>query len=162
MKIIFCTTLTNLIRYFVSAFKYTISDGNGNTAEATVTVSVVESVGPADSEPTNKPTDEPTVQQTKKPSNRPSVEPSARPTMKSSLRPSMKPSARPTMKPSLQAITCADMCFQPLEPDQCPSCDPSILPSCSDPSLELDALCESDGQCKLAYTSKKSYLFCYD
>ncbi len=117
----------NLIQHPFSprstAFTYTISDGNGGTAEANVIVSVIEQSQPPPD--TNK----------------------------------------PTMRPTLAAvISCSDLCFEPLEPDECPSCDPVILPSCSDPSLELGALCESDGECESEqkrlfscfYTKKRS------
>ena len=60
---------------------------------------------------------------------------------------------KPTFQPThLPAMTCEDMCFEPLDPDQCPSCDPSILPSCSSidsTTLGVGELCESDGECKL-------------
>jgi hypothetical protein len=58
---------------------------------------------------------------------------------------------RPTMKPahSLPAVlSCTDICFEPLDPNQCPSCDPVILPKCSDP-MEVYDLCEADGECGL-------------
>ena len=123
--------------FLFPAFKYTISDGNGGSDEATVVVSVVE---PIQSNPdANQPTARPTNM------------PSTRPTSRVTTRPTMQPSKRPTMKPSIDAIiTCDDLCFESLKPDECPSCDPSILPSCSDSTLEFDALCESDGECELS------------
>lgn len=103
--------LTNYnIPNFFTVFKYTVSDGNGNTAEAAVIVSVVESAQPA--------------------------------------LVSVKPTTKPTYSlPDI--LPCSDMCFKPLNPDECPSCDPVILPSCSNTTLEIGALCESDGECGL-------------
>lgn len=95
------------------AFEYTISDGNGGTAEATVAVSVVELAQPGPN--TSKPTSMPT--------RRPGTDPPV-------------------------VTTCSDMCFEPLDPSECPICDPTILPSCSDTTLEIDALCETDGECE--------------
>ncbi|KAL9187030.1 hypothetical protein ACHAXT_010750 [Thalassiosira profunda] len=76
------------------SFDYTITDGNGGNADATVTVSVVEPTQPLPE-------------------------------------------------------TCDGRCFEPLSPDECPSCDPVELPSCSDATLPIGALCESDGECGL-------------
>ena len=61
-------------------------------------------------------------------------------------------SVKPTMKPTYSLpdiLPCSEMCFKPLNPDECPSCDPVILPSCSNTTLEIGALCESDGECGL-------------
>ena len=125
---------TNLIKHgiphcflLLAAFKYTISDGKGGTDEATVVVSVVEPAQPTPD------TVKPTSQQTNFPTDRPTT----------------RPSAQPTMRPSKQTVTtCDDMCFQPLDPDECPSCDPVILPSCTNRTLEFGAFCESDGECE--------------
>jgi len=129
------------------SFKYTISDGNGGSDEATVIISIimptpvvsVPVVSTLTSSPTNQPSDKPVT-------SSPSKQPSSKPVSES---PTARPTARPTH--SLPAIvpSCLDMCFEPLDPNECPSCDPVILPSCSIITLEIGDLCESDGECGL-------------
>mmetsp|Transcript_4436 Transcript_4436/g.9951 ORF Transcript_4436/g.9951 Transcript_4436/m.9951 type:complete len:98 (-) Transcript_4436:740-1033(-) len=63
--------------------------------------------------------------------------------------PTTRPSALLTMQPSVQSQTsCDGICFEPLDPEECPACDPVVLPSCFNTTLEIGALCESDGECE--------------
>lgn len=128
----------------LSAFTYTISDPAGNAASAIVIVSVVEkaqSIPVVGYQPTSRPTQQPSM--------RPAMPVTLRPTVPLTRRPTVRPSKRPSPDDVATPGLCAELCFDPVEPDRCPLCDPLTLPSCSDPSLQLGDVCESDGDCGL-------------
>lgn len=104
------------------SFDYIITDGNGGTDTATVVVDVTKPI-------TNSPSRQPST-------NSPSRQPITR----------QPTTPRPIVLPPPK---CEELCFEPLASDECPSCHPSILPSCSN-QLEVGDLCESEGECGLS------------